>query len=84
MIPELRVIVGTELVWDPLGGDGCVEHSTQCQAIHIAGVCAEADDAPRELVHDHEHPVALQVNGFTPKQVDAPEAVLRVSQEAQP
>jgi len=34
------------------------------------------------VIHDHEQPVALQVSGFTPKQVNAPEAVLGVSEEA--
>ncbi len=47
-------------------------------------VHTETYDAPSELIHDHEYPVALQVNGFTPEQVNAPKAVLRVSQEGQP
>jgi len=37
---------------------------------------AKADDTPRELIHDHKHPVALQKNGFTSKQVNAPKTVL--------
>jgi len=39
------------------------------------------NDAPGELVQDDEHPVALQENGFTPKQVNAPEAVLGVPEK---
>ena len=44
----------------------------------------KANDAARKLIHDHEYPVAHQKNGFTPKQVYAPEAVLGMSREAQP
>ena len=64
--------------------DRLVEHAAQCDAIDISCVYTKADDAPSELVHDHEHPVALQKNGFTPKQINAPEAVLRVPDEGQP
>ena len=56
----------------------------QGDTIDITGMDTEAYDAPSELIHDHEHPVALQVNGFTPEQVNAPEAVPHVSQEGQP
>ena len=44
----------------------------------------KANDAPGELVHDHEHPVALQQDGFTAEEVSTPEAVLRVAEEGQP
>ena len=44
----------------------------------------KSDDTARKLIHDDEYPVALQKNGFAPKQVNAPEAVFRVSQEGQP
>jgi hypothetical protein len=47
--------------------------------IDITGMHTETYDAPSELIHDHEHPVALQVNGFTPKQVNAPEAILQIA-----
>ncbi len=64
--------------------DSLVEHATKGNTVDIASVDAKADDAPTELIHDNEHPVALQKNGFTPKQVNAPEAVLRVPDEGQP
>ncbi|MEN8108573.1 MAG: hypothetical protein ABFS22_11275 [Pseudomonadota bacterium] len=51
--------------------------------MNIADMYTEANDAPRELIHDHEHPVTLQKNGFTPKQVNAPKAVPGVSEEGQ-
>ena len=44
----------------------------------------KSDDAPSELVHDHEYPVAIQENRFTPKQINAPQAVFGVPEEGQP
>jgi len=40
--------------------DGRVEHATQGNTIDIARMNAKTDDTPRELIHDHRHPVALQ------------------------
>ena len=45
---------------------------------------AKADGAPSELVHDDEDPMTLHQNGFTPKQVNTPEAVLRVPDKCKP
>jgi hypothetical protein len=42
---------------------------------------ADADEATRELVHDHEHPVAAEHNGLAAKEIHAPQAVGRVSDE---
>ena len=61
-----------------------VEQATQSDTIDVASMHAKADDAPSELIHDDAHPVALQKNRFTPKQINALEAVLRVFQESQP
>ena len=44
----------------------------------------KTDDAPSQLIHDNEHPVALEKYGFTPKQINAPETVLCMAQEGQP
>ena len=60
MAGEQRVIVRTEVVWDTPGKNGLVEHATQVDTINITGVHAKANDAPRELIHDDEHPAALQ------------------------
>ena len=65
-------------------GRSSVEHSTQPHAIHRAAVHAEADDAPRELVHHHEHPVCTQDGRFASKQIDAPQTVLRVPEDREP
>jgi len=66
-------------VWNTLGRGSFVEHAAEGDTIDIASVDAKTDDAPSELVHDDEHPVALQENGSTPKQINAPETVLRMS-----
>jgi hypothetical protein len=68
----------------PLGGDGCIEHATQGRTINTTSMKTETENSPSELIHDHQHPVALYVNGSTPKQADAPETVLRVAKEGQP
>jgi hypothetical protein len=71
-------------VWNTLGRDGCVEHATEGDTINITGMYTEADNAPSELIHNDEHPVALQINGLTSKQVNTPKAVLGLSEQAQP
>ena len=43
-----------------LGRDRRVEQSANGDTVSIAGMHTEADDAPSELIHDDEHPVALQ------------------------
>ena len=45
---------------------------------------ADADEATRELVHDHEHPVAPEHDRLASKEVHAPEAVCGVADERQP
>src|SRR5713226_10762609 len=45
---------------------------------------ADSDEATRELVHDHEYPVAPEHDGLTSKEIHAPQAVSRVSDERQP
>ena len=65
--------------------DGSVEHAADMGDRHGSPVHADTDEATRELlVHDHKHPVAPEHEGFAPKEVHAPEAVCRVSNEGQP
>ncbi len=45
---------------------------------------SEADDPPRRLIQTDENPVRLQGDGFTPKQIDAPETIFCVADERQP
>ena len=81
---EQRIVIRTEMSRRAPTVNGGVEHSAEAGAIDHAAVDAESDDATRELVHDHEHPVALEHDGLTAKEVDAPETVGRVSDERQP
>ena len=55
--------------------NGGVEHATEAGAIHGPTMHAETDDATRELVHDHEHPVATEHDGFAPKEIHAPQGL---------
>jgi len=50
----------------------------------ITGVHAKANDAPCELVHDHEHPVGVEQNRLTTKKIGAPKTVFKVADKRQP
>jgi hypothetical protein len=45
---------------------------------------AEANDAPRELIHDHEYPVCLEQDRLTSKQIYTPETIFHMADESQP
>ena len=45
---------------------------------------AETDQPARPYVHDQQHPVTVQKDRFAAEQVDAPEAILHVTDEGQP
>jgi hypothetical protein len=64
--------------------NGGVEHTAEVGAIDRTAMHADSYQATRELVHDHEHPVAAEHDGFAAEEVDAPQAVCRVSDERQP
>ena len=55
--------------------DGGIEHPAHINAGDRSTVHADADEATRELVHDHEHPVAPEHDRLASKEVHAPEAV---------
>ena len=59
--------------------NGYVEHPADVGAVNGTIMHAEADKTTRELVHDHEHPVAPEHDGLASKQLHAPQAVARVS-----
>ena len=64
--------------------NGGVEHAAEVGAIDRTAVHADADEATRALVHDHEHPVAPEHDGLASKEVHTPQAVCRVADERQP
>ena len=81
---EERIMIGAEMPRCARTLDGRVEHAADIGGRDGSPVHADTDEATRELVHDHQHPVAPEPDGFAPKEVHAPEAVCRVANERQP
>src|SRR6202022_4127538 len=81
---EQGIMIGTEVSRTAPTMNGGVEHAAEVGAIDRTAVHADSDEATRELVHDHEHPVAPEHDGLASKEVQAPQAVCRVSDERQP
>src|SRR6266487_3311791 len=81
---EQRIMIGTEMSRCAPTMNGGVEYAAEVGAIDCTVVHADSDEATRELVHDHEHPVAPEHDGLASKEVHAPQAICRVSDERQP
>src|SRR5687767_10283410 len=81
---EKRVIAAEVLRQCGRTRDDLIKHSADCSTIDDAWLHGEADDAASELIHDDHHPVGFKDQRFTSKEIDAPEAVLGVSEESQP
>src|SRR3982074_2373981 len=81
---EQRIMIGAEMSRCAPTMNGGVEHATEVGAIDRTTLHAASDEATRELVHDHEHPVATEHDGLASKEIHAPQAVSRVSDERQP
>jgi hypothetical protein len=81
---EQRIVIRTEVSRCTLTVNRGVEHAADVGARDGAAMHADADQATRELVHHHEHPVASQDDGLASKEVHAPEAVSGVADEQQP
>src|SRR6266849_935679 len=81
---EQRIMIGAELSRCAPTMNGGVEHATEVGAIDRTTLDADSDEATRELVHDHEYPLAPEHDGLTSKEIHAPQAVSRVSDERQP
>jgi hypothetical protein len=72
---EQRIMIRTEMSRCAAPMNGGAEHATQVGAIDPTAVHADADQATREVVHDHEHAVAPEHDGLASNEVDAPQAV---------
>ena len=72
---EERIMIGAEMPRCARTLDGSVEHAADIGGRDGSPVHADTDEATRELVHDHQHPVAPEPDGFAPNEVHAPEAV---------
>ena len=72
-------MVSTEMSRYALPANGVVEHTPEAGSVTV--VHAKSDEAAGELVHNEEHPVALDHDGLTAKQIDAPQTVGGVADE---
>src|ERR1700716_233462 len=78
------VVVGTQVPRKRLSGDDLVEHPANRGATGISALNAKANDPTCEHVHHHHDPMAAQKYRFAAKQIDAPQAVLHMPDQAQP
>ena len=64
---EQRIMIGAEMARGVPPTHGGVEHAAKVGASDRTAVHADADEATRALVHDHEHPVAPEHDGLASK-----------------
>ncbi len=83
VVAEQGIVVRAEITRIALSECGPIEHLAKRGAIGIAGMHTKADEPPGELVHDNQDPVGLEENGLAPEQVDAPEAILHVTDKGE-
>ena len=81
---EQPIMIRTEMSRRAPPMNGGVAHAAEAGCIDRSAMHTASHEAPRELVHDHEHPVALEHDGRTAQEVHAPQTVCRVSDERQP
>src|SRR6266852_3588338 len=81
---EARIMIGAEMSWCALTTNGGIEHAAEVGATDRTTVHTDSDEAARKLVHNHEHPVGPEHDGLASKEIHAPQAVCRVSDERQP
>jgi len=79
-----RIVIGGNVFRQGLPGDQVIEHLADGGTIEIRRRDPKADNTPGEKVHYDHDPVAFEQNRFAPKEVDAPQAVLCVPDEAEP
>ncbi len=84
VIGEERVVIGAQILGDTLLRNGVVEHAAKRSAIDVAGLDAEADDPPGELIHNNQNPMGLEADRLAAKQINASEAVFGVASDRQP
>jgi hypothetical protein len=81
---EYGIVIRTEMSRCAVPVNGGVEHAADVDARDRPAMHGDADEPARELVHDHEHPVAPEHDRLAAKEVHAPEAVCRVADKRQP
>ena len=80
MESELRIIIAADVFRRTGAADRTVEDATKRWPIHSARVYAEANYSTCALIHDDEHPMALEREGFAAEKIDTPKAVFRVTE----
>ena len=87
-LPALKLEEGIVVEAQPDGQsltrDRLIEHATKGHAVHGNRLHAKTDDAPAELIHNDQDPMRTKQDRFGPEQVQAPKAVLGVTQNRQP
>src|SRR3981081_4160882 len=81
---EQRIMIGAEMSRCAPTMNGGVEHATEGGAIDRTPLHPDPGEATLERVQAHEHPVAVEHDGLASKEIPAPQAVSRVSDERQP
>jgi hypothetical protein len=82
--PIQRVMVRADIDWRGVATRRSIEHSAERDTVDHAAMDAEAHNATRVVVHHDEHPMRPQDRRFAPKQVEAPQTVLRVTEDREP
>jgi hypothetical protein len=80
MESEQGIIITTDISRRSGSTDRMVEHPAQRWSIDGTGLYAESNNSARELIHDDEHPMALQNEGFATEQIDAPQAIFEMTE----
>ena len=68
-------MVRTDILGQTVPAYGTLKHPAQCHSVNRSAVDAEPDDAPSELVHNHENPMSSQRSRFAAEQIAAPQTV---------
>ena len=73
------VMIGAETMGNPCLADGLLERAALRIAIDgRSRVDFEPDNSTRAVIHHDEDTIGLESKGLTPKEIDAPQTVLRL------
>ena len=80
MESEQGIIITTDIFRRSGATNRMVEHSTQRWSVDGSSLYTETNDSARKLIHDDEYPMALENEGFTTEQIDAPQAIFGMTE----
>jgi hypothetical protein len=84
MKTEQRIVFGGHILWQGVLSDGLIEHATHSNSFNVSTLNAKANDLScADIYHDH-HPIALQRNRLTAKEIETPEAIFSMPDGHQP